>query len=109
MINVIKRSGEKAPFEFEKIKNAVNKAFNATYNSDTPTDFINYLEATSKTFEDSITVEEIQDFVENSLMEFKWFDVAKNYITYRYTHHLIRESNTTDKAIKELIEGTNEY
>ena len=71
MINVIKRSGEKVPFEFNKIKNAVNKAFNSVYNSDAPEDFIDYLNVTSETFEDGITVEEIQDFVENSLMEFK--------------------------------------
>lgn len=108
-MQVIKRDGSLQPFDFEKIKNAVNKAFLATEGAEAPDDFIDYLKAVSSTFDTDKSVEEIQDFVEYSLMEFKWFDVAKNYITYRYTRHLIRESNTTDKAIKELIEGTNEY
>ena len=70
-MNVIKRDGTIVPFEFEKIKNAVNKAFNAVYNSDAPDDFIDYLKVLSNTFEENKSVEEIQDFVENSLMEFK--------------------------------------
>ena len=70
-MNVIKRDGSVVPFEFEKIKNAINKAFNAVYNTDAPEEFVDYLRATSETFEDNITVEEIQDSVENALMEFK--------------------------------------
>lgn len=101
MINVIKRSGEKVPFEFEKIKNAVNKAFNATYNYDAPDDFINYLEAASKTFNDNVTVEEIQDFVEDGLMLFKWFDVMRTYDRYR------TERTTIRNRIQSKIEATN--
>ena len=70
-MQVIKRDGTLQPFNFEKIKNAVNKAFQAIYQNDAPDDFINYLEATSSTFETNMSVEDIQDFVENSLMEFK--------------------------------------
>ena len=70
-MQVIKRNGEKQPFDFSKIKNAVNKAFNAVHQSDAPDEFIDYLNAISKTFNKDITVEEIQDSVENALMEFK--------------------------------------
>ena len=69
-MKVIKREGKKVPFDFTKIKNAVNKAFNAVYNTDAPDDFIDYLNTTSQTFENEMSVEEIQDFVEDSLMEF---------------------------------------
>lgn len=71
-ITVIKRDGSKVPFNFEKIKNAVNKAFNAVYQSDAPEDFINLLEICCKTIDvETITVEEIQDMVENMLMDQK--------------------------------------
>lgn len=68
MIQVIKRNGEKQDFNFEKIKNAVNKAFMAVHRSDAPDEFLNYLEAVSQTFKDGITVEGIQNHVEYALM-----------------------------------------
>ncbi len=71
MIQVIKRNGEKQNFDFEKIKNAVNKAFMAVHRSNAPSEFLNYLEAISQTFSDGITVEEIQNQVEYALMEQK--------------------------------------
>lgn len=70
-INVIKRGGNIVPFDFTKIENAVNKAFYAVYGSEAPEDLIDYLKVTSSTFEDDMSVEDIQNFVENSLMEFK--------------------------------------
>lgn len=70
-MQVVKRDGTKVPFEFNKIENAVNKAFQALYESDAPEEFIDYLKVTSSTFEDDMSVEDIQNFVENSLMEFK--------------------------------------
>ena len=70
-MNVIKREGQKVKFDFTKIKNAVNKAFQAVYQADAPEDLIDYLRATSETFENDMSVEDIQKFVENSLMEFK--------------------------------------
>ena len=54
-------------------------------------------------------VEDIQDIIEEKLMEFDKYQLAKKYITYRYTRELVRKANTTDKTIKELIEGENEY
>ena len=70
-MNVIKRDGTVVPFNFEKIKNAVNKAFNAVHGYDAPDDFIDYLKSVSKTFEDDKSVEDIQKFVIYSLGEFK--------------------------------------
>lgn len=89
-MNVIKRNGTTEKFDFNKIKNAVNKAFKAQYQSDAPEDLIAYLESVSKTFTDDKSVEEIQNFVEDSLMQFKWFDVARSYISYRDHHNSIR-------------------
>ena len=83
---VIKRDGSKQEFDFNKIKNAVNKAFIAVHNSDAPDELIDYLYAVSKTFEDGISIENVQDVVEDTLMTFKWFDVAKEYIKYRDKH-----------------------
>lgn len=101
-MEVIKRNGNKVPFDFNKIKNAVNKAFNAVYNTDAPEEFIDYLRATSETFNNNITVEEIQDSVENALMEFKWFDVARAYIKYRDEH-------AEERARRKRIEYMKDY
>lgn len=89
-MNVIKRDGSIVPFEFEKIKNAVNKAFNSVYKADAPDDFINYLETVSKTFDVDQTVEDIQKFVIYSLGEFKYYDVQISYIKYKDKHDSVR-------------------
>ena len=89
-MNVIKRDGTIVPFEFKKIKDAVNKAFQAVYQSDAPEDFINYLEVTSSTFEGDMSVEDIQKFVIYSLGEFKYYDVQIAYIKYKEEHSEIR-------------------
>ena len=89
-MQVIKRDGTLQPFDFKKIENAVNKAFNSKYKTNAPDEFIDYLRVICNSFTENKTVEEIQDLVENSLMEFKWFDVAKAYILYRENHNNIR-------------------
>ena len=89
-MDVIKRNGSVEDFDFQKIKNAVNKAFNAEYNSDAPEEFIDYLETLTSTFGDNIKIEDIQNLVENALMEQKWYDVARSYIVYRDKHNSIR-------------------
>lgn len=71
LMDVIKRNGSVEDFDFQKIKNAVNKAFNAEYNSDAPEEFIDYLETLTSTFGDNIKIEDIQNLVENALMEQK--------------------------------------
>jgi len=101
-MEVIKRNGNKVPFDFNKIKNAVNKAFNAVYDADASEEFIDYLRVTSETFDNNITVEEIQDSVENALMEFKWFDVARAYIKYRDEH-------AEERARRKRIEYMKDY
>ena len=70
-MNVIKRDGTLQPFDFSKIKNAVNKAFIAVYNWEAPDDLIDYLRVVSNTFDEDKNVEYLQDFVEDTLMEFK--------------------------------------
>ena len=100
-MEVIKRDGKRVPFDFTKIKNAVDKAFNAVYNTDAPDDFIDYLNTTSQTFENEMSVEEIQDFIEDSLMEFYWFDVMRAYDRYRTERTVIRN------RIYDKIEATD--
>lgn len=90
-INVIKRDGTKVPFDFSKIKNAVNKAFQATYQSDAPEEFLDYLQATSATFQNEMSVEDIQKFVIYSLGEFKYYDVQIAYIKYKENRDHIRD------------------
>lgn len=107
-INVIKRDGAVVPFDFNKIKNAVNKAFQAVYESDAPEDFINYLEVTSSTFEDDMSVEDIQKFVIYSLGEFKYYDVQIAYTEYRALHKIHRDNDAKLlEQIKEKLEATN--
>lgn len=101
-MKVIKRNGTTEEFNFDKIKNAVNKAFKAQYQSDAPDDLIAYLENIASTFTDDKSVEEIQNFVEDSLMQFKWFDVAREYIKYR-------EKHSESRFLKERIDYMNKY
>ena len=107
-MEVIKRNGNKVPFDFNKIKNAVDKAFNAVYNTDAPEEFIDYLRATSETFEEDKTVEDIQNFVEYALGEFKYYDVFRAYTNYRAARKAIREQNSKLIAtISEKLEAKN--
>ena len=95
-MKVIKRDGTIVPFDFSKIESAVNKAFNSVHNCDAPEDFIDYLKVTSSTFEEDMSVEDIQKFVIYSLGEFKYYDVQIAYTEYRYKH-------TEERLIKERI------
>lgn len=97
-MQVIKRDGTKVPFEFNKIKNAVNKAFQALYESDAPEDLIDYLKVTSSTFEGDMSVEDIQKFVIYTLGEFKYYDVQIAYIEYKKEHEALREWTEEKKA-----------
>ncbi len=110
-MTVQKRDGRKVKFDKEKIKIAVLKAFidvdgeETAYAKEKARDIANYIESLNK----SMTVEEIQDQVVNKLMASIRKDVATKYIEYRYRRKLVRESNTTDKSILELIDGVNDY
>lgn len=108
---VIKRNGDKVPFDKNKICNAVLKAYEEVYpdyktnqtDAETITDFVlNKIQLMNE-----ITVEQIQDIVENALIEYDGI-VAKAYITYRYKRMLARTMNNTDDTILSLIDCANE-
>ena len=107
MIQVIKRNGSKQKFDRAKIINAIKKAFNECELSVDEQEYGKI--AKSIKIYDNINVETIQDEVEDALMNRKLFDVARAYIRYRYAHNVIRKSNTTDKTILELLDGTSDY
>ena len=110
-MKVIKRDGHMVDWCPEKIEIAVNKANIEVEEEDQASstqikNIIKYIERLNKK---RILVEDIQDIIEMKLMSIGKYELAKKYITYRYTRELVRRSNTTDLAIKELIDGENEY
>ncbi len=110
-MKIIKRDGHIVDYCPEKIEIAIQKA-----NADVPEEdrvsdaqirnIIKYIEGLKKK---RMLVEDIQDIIEMRLMALGKYSLAKAYITYRYTRELVRKSNTTDKSIKELINGESEY
>lgn len=112
-MKIIKRSGQETTFDEEKIINAVRKANKEVNEVSRITDQEICAVARSVAEEcahigRSVSVEEIQDMVENRLMDMKAFVLARKYITYRYSRALVRKSNTTDAQILTLIECNNE-
>ena len=110
---VIKRNGTEVPFDITKITEAVRKA-NETAEENirmTPTQIERIAECVELSCDKmgrAPSVEEIQDLVEYQIMAHGAYEVAKSYVTYRYTRSLARESNTTDEKILSLIERCNE-
>ncbi len=112
-MKIIKRNGAEAVFDIVKIKNALTKANHAVEESVRMTALqieriARSVEISCEEMGRSPSVEEIQDLVEKAIMEHGAFEVAKKYITYRYTRSLVRKSNTTDDRILSLIECNNE-
>ena len=112
-MKIIKRSGEEVVFDPAKIRRAVEKANSEVIENERLSDWeVDQLTATvekicaSRTR--SLGVEEIQDLVEDQIMNFRAFSVARKYITYRYKRELVRKSNSTDDQIMSLIECNNE-
>ena len=110
-MKVIKRDGHMVDYCPEKIEQAILKANKEVEESEQASNtqiknIIKYIESLGKK---RILVEDIQDIIEMRLMSIGKYQLAKKYITYRYTRELVRRSNTTDLAIKELIDGENEY
>ncbi len=110
-MKVIKRDGHMVDYCPEKIENAIMKANNEVDEESRASNtqiknIIKYIEGLGKK---RILVEDIQDIIEMKLMSIGKYSLAKKYITYRYTRELVRKSNTTDLAIKELIDGESEY
>ena len=112
-MQVIKRNGTEVPFDITKITEAVRKA-NETVEENvrmTPTQILRIAECVTLKCDKmgrAPSVEEIQDLVERQIMAHGAYEVAKNYVTYRYKRSLARESNTTDEKILSLIELCNE-
>ena len=110
-MKVIKRDGHMVDYCPEKIEQAILKANKEVEESEQASNtqiknIIKYIESLGKK---RLLVEDIQDIIEMKLMSIGKYQLAKKYITYRYTRELVRRSNTTDLAIKELIDGENEY
>ena len=112
-MKIIKRNGSEVPFDITKIITAVTKASDSVGGKSRLTreqinqiadDVTEQCQALNR----AVSVEEIQDMVENQLMDMKAHDIARHYITYRYIQSLKRQTNTTDERILSLIECQNE-
>ncbi len=112
-MKIIKRSGTEVEFDSAKIDSAVSKANIEAAENVRLTDeqigkISHYIEDLCVTLGRTLNVEEIQDLVENKIMEYQAYEVARKYITYRYKRSLVRKSNSTDEQILSLIECNNE-
>jgi len=112
-MKIIKRSGSEVVFDVEKIVAAIIKANESVLDYEKLSDktieeIARNVENACENMKRSPSVEEIQDMVENQLMNHRAFNVARNYITYRYKRALVRKSNSTDEQILSLLECNNE-
>ena len=112
-MKIIKRNGAEELFNIDKIETAISKANSVVEEAArmTPLQIKRISESVEircRQMNRSLSVEEIQDLVEAQIMAHGAFEVAKKYITYRYTRELVRRSNTTDDRILTLIESNNE-
>ena len=112
-MKIIKRSGSEVTFDITKIMAAVSKANQEVVHSERLSDeqiqtISDNVESICEEMNRSLNVEEIQDLVENQIMNFRAFAVARKYITYRYKRALVRKSNSTDQQILSLLECNNE-
>ena len=112
-MKIIKRNGAEVPFDITKIITAVTKASDSVGGKSRLTrEQITQIAAAvtdqCQALNRAVSVEEVQDLVENQLMDIKAHDIARHYITYRYVQNLKRQTNTTDERILSLIECQNE-
>jgi len=112
-MKIIKRSGQEVDFDREKIVIAVTKANESVIPSERMSEIqikriAEDVEMAASNINRSLSVEEIQDMVEDQIMNQRAFSVARRYITYRYKRELVRKANTTDEQILSLIECNNE-
>ncbi|MCI6741579.1 MAG: anaerobic ribonucleoside-triphosphate reductase [Faecalibacterium prausnitzii] len=112
-MKIIKRNGSEVPFDITKIITAVTKASDsvggkARLSREQITDIAAAVTDQCQALNRAVSVEEVQDMVENQLMDIKAHDIARHYITYRYIQSLKRQTNTTDERILSLIECQNE-
>ena len=112
-MKIIKRNGAEVPFDITKIITAVSKASDsvggqARLSREQITQIAAAVTDQCQQLNRAVSVEEVQDLVENQLMDIQAHDVARHYITYRYVQSLKRQTNTTDERILSLIECQNE-
>ena len=112
-MKIIKRSGEEKEFDIVKIENAIRKASQAVGYKNALSEgriklIAEEVAGVCAARDRAMTVEEIQDVVENKIMEMGSHEIAKKYIVYRYKRQLARKANTTDEQILSLIECNNE-
>ena len=112
-MKIIKRNGAEVPFDITKIITAVTKASDsvggqARLSREQITQIAAAVTDQCQQLNRAVSVEEVQDLVENQLMDIQAHDVARHYITYRYVQSLKRQTNTTDERILSLIECQNE-
>ena len=106
---IIKRDGSKVEYDIEKIAAAISGAF-ADFNEEFDDKAaLDKIESSIYSMENDVSVEEIQDIVEDVLLDFGYRQEAKAYIKYRHERELLRKSNTTDRSIKELLDGKSEF
>lgn len=108
-MKVIKRDGRKVEYDAQKIINAINKANSEVKDSEKVSELQirEILKSILLNMDNSISVEEIQDFIEHKLMEFGKYELAKKYVIYRYQRALVRRANTTDDSILSIIRNDN--
>lgn len=111
-MKIIKRNGSEETFDIAKIAAAIDKANRASdkieLNQTQIDDIADYIEYRCAKINRAVSVEEIQDMVENQIMSKGAFEVARRYVKYRYTRSLVRKANTTDDRILTLLECNNE-
>lgn len=109
-MKVIKRDGSIVPYQTEKISMAISGAFDEIGKEFYDDAVIEDIESVIyDTYSDVVNIEDIQDIVEDILIEHGYITEAKGYIRYRYKKELLRKANTTDKSIKELLNGESEF
>ena len=111
-MKIIKRNGAEEIFDIEKISAAITKASDASekvhLTKEQIQEIAEYVEYKCNKLDRAVSVEEIQDMVENQIMATGAFDIARGYVRYRYKRSLVRKANTTDTRILSLIECNNE-
>ncbi len=111
-MKIIKRNGSETDFDVAKIANAIKKASNAcestSLSEEQIKDISEYVEYKCHKMNRAVSVEEIQDMVENQIMATGAFEIARRYVRYRFQRTLVRKSNSTDNRILSLIECNNE-
>ena len=111
-MKIIKRDGSEQEFDIQKIVNAINKANNASKSDkltdDKITEIADYISYKCEKIGRAVSVEEIQDMVEDQIMAKGAFELAKRYVKYRYTRAMARKANSTDDSILALLEYNNE-